>query len=38
MVDVAEGAQFEVEILGQRRPATLTAERLFDPKGTRMRM
>ena len=35
---IADGAGFEVEILGQRRPATLTAEPLFDPKGTRMRM
>ena len=34
----ADGARFEVEILGQRRPATLTAAALFDPKGTRMRM
>jgi dimethylglycine dehydrogenase len=35
---IAERAGFEVEILGQRRPATLIAEPLFDPKGTRMRM
>ena len=30
-------AQFEVEILGQRRAARLSGEALFDPKGTRMR-
>ncbi len=35
---IAERAGFEVEILGQRRPATLTAKPLFDPKGTRMRI
>ena len=35
---IAERARFEVEVLGQRRPATLTAEPLFDPKRTRMRM
>jgi dimethylglycine dehydrogenase len=28
---------FEVEILGERRPATLVAEPLFDPTGVRMR-
>jgi dimethylglycine dehydrogenase len=35
--DVRAGA-FEVEILGERRPATITAEPLFDPQGLRMRM
>jgi dimethylglycine dehydrogenase len=29
---------FEVEILGDRRPATIIAEPLFDPQGARMRM
>ena len=32
-----EGAAFEVEILGQRYPARLSAEPLWDPKGARMR-
>ncbi|MEQ8603037.1 MAG: glycine cleavage T C-terminal barrel domain-containing protein [Marivibrio sp.] len=31
------GARFEIEILGERRPATLIAEPLFDPKAERMR-
>jgi dimethylglycine dehydrogenase len=35
--DVRAGA-FEVEILGERRPATIAAEPLFDPQGLRMRM
>jgi dimethylglycine dehydrogenase len=30
-------AAFEVEILGERRPATIAAEPLFDPQGLRMR-
>ncbi len=34
---IAEGAQFEIEILGEMRPATLITEPLFDPKGERMR-
>jgi dimethylglycine dehydrogenase len=34
--DTGKGA-FEVEILGEQRPATLKAEPLFDPKGERMR-
>jgi len=29
---------FEIEILGERRPATIAPEPLFDPQGTRMRM
>jgi dimethylglycine dehydrogenase len=29
---------FEVEILGDRRPATIIEEPLFDPQGSRMRM
>ncbi|MHA1153614.1 MAG: GcvT family protein [Alphaproteobacteria bacterium] len=33
----AAGAGFEIEILGELRPATLIAEPLFDPKGERMR-
>ena len=35
--DTAEGG-FEVEILGDRRSATLLAEPPFDPRATRMRM
>jgi len=35
--DVRAGA-FEVEILGERRPAKIAAEPLFDPQGLRMRM
>jgi dimethylglycine dehydrogenase len=31
------GATFEVEIIGQRRPATLLAEPVLDPAGHRMR-
>ncbi len=34
---IAEGARFEVEILGEMRPASLITESLFDPKGERMR-
>ena len=34
---IAEGAEYEVEILGEMRPATLTTQPLFDPKGERMR-
>ncbi|MCR9222258.1 MAG: FAD-dependent oxidoreductase [Alphaproteobacteria bacterium] len=33
----APGARFAIEILGERRPATLIAEPLFDPKAERMR-
>ena len=29
--------QFEIEILGRRRPAYITPEPLFDPKGEKMR-
>ncbi len=32
-----DGAGFEVEILGERRPAKLITEALYDPKGQRMR-
>ncbi len=32
-----DGARFEIEILGERRAATLVAEPLFDPRGERMR-
>ena len=35
--DTAAG-RFEIEILGERRPATIIAEPLFDPSGARMRM
>ncbi len=34
--DTANGA-FEVEIIGERRKATIITEPLFDPKGERMR-
>jgi dimethylglycine dehydrogenase len=34
---IQEGAKFEIEILGDLRPATLITEPLFDPKGERMR-
>jgi len=33
----AQDESFEIEILGQRRPATVTTELLPDPKGPRMR-
>ena len=32
-----EGAYFEVEILGDRRPARLVTKPLLDPAGARMR-
>ena len=32
-----EGAKFEIEILGNRRPARLITKALLDPKGARMR-
>ena len=32
-----DGAEFEIEILGERRPARIAAEPLFDPKMERMR-
>lgn len=32
-----EGRQFEVEILGEYYPATLTAQPLYDPAGSKMR-
>ena len=35
--DTAKGA-FEIEILGERRPATILTEAPFDPSGLRMRM
>ncbi len=34
---IEEGARFEIEILGDLRPARLVAEPLFDPQGERMR-
>jgi len=34
---IAEGNPFEIEILGNRLPAALVAEPLFDPAGERMR-
>jgi dimethylglycine dehydrogenase len=33
----ADGARFEIELLGDRLPATVAAEPLFDPKAARMR-
>jgi dimethylglycine dehydrogenase len=33
----ANGAGFEIEVLGERRPARIQAEPLFDPGGVRMR-
>ena len=35
--DTAEHA-FEIEIIGERRPATIIERPLFDPEGLRMRM
>jgi dimethylglycine dehydrogenase len=35
--ELAEGA-FEIEILGDRRRASILGEPLFDPEGARMRM
>ncbi len=35
---IADGEEFEIEILGDRRRARLAEEPLFDPAGTRMRM
>ena len=32
-----DAAAFEIELLGKRRPATLSAKARFDPDGTRMR-
>ncbi len=34
---IEDGQTVEIEILGERRPATLVTEPLFDPKGERMR-
>ena len=34
---IEDGARFEIEILGEMRPATLITEPLFDPEGARMR-
>jgi dimethylglycine dehydrogenase len=34
---IAEGARFEIEILGELRPASLITEPLLDPQGLRMR-
>jgi len=31
------GATFDIEILGEMRPATMITDPLFDPKGERMR-
>ena len=32
-----EGETFEIEILGERRPARMITEALLDPEGARMR-
>ena len=37
MLDGPGGADFEIEIIGRRRPARLQPEPLFDPQGMRMR-
>jgi len=34
---IKEGAAFEIEILGEKRPATLVLQPLLDPSGSRMR-
>ncbi len=34
---IAEGGEFEIEILGEMRPAKLVGEPLFDPAGERLR-
>ena len=34
---IADGAEFTVEILGERRPATLVLDPVLDPRGERMR-
>ncbi|MCH8002011.1 MAG: GcvT family protein [Proteobacteria bacterium] len=34
---IGDGAAFEIEILGEMRPARLVTEPLFDPRGERMR-
>ncbi len=34
---IADGAAFEIEILGEMRPARLVTEPLYDPKGARLR-
>jgi len=34
---IEDGVGVEIEILGERRPAALISEPLFDPKGERMR-
>jgi len=34
---IAEGADFEIEILGERRPAKIVTRPLFDPDAARMR-
>ncbi len=35
---IATGAEFEIEIFGKRRPATLTTQALYDPSGAKMRV
>jgi dimethylglycine dehydrogenase len=37
VADDPSGAEFEIEIIGNRRPATLLHEPVLDPRGTRMR-
>jgi len=37
VADDPSGSEFEIEIIGNRRPATLLHEPVLDPEGTRMR-
>jgi hypothetical protein len=32
-----DAARFEIELMGKRRPATMSAKPRFDPEGIRMR-
>ena len=34
---IKDGLKVEIEILGERRPAVLISETLFDPKAERLR-
>ena len=34
---IADGAEFEIEILGEMRPARMVLEPLLDPDASRMR-
>ena len=37
LATITDDDQFEIEILGQRRPAKLILKPIFDPEGLRMR-